>query len=249
MKKDILQTFKITLLALVVTLGVNYVFAWTGPTAAPPANNTPTPINVGTSDQVKNGGLSTSSLYTTGITRSDGGMQVDGNTVIDNNAGWHRSYGNTGWYNGTYGGGLYMIDTTWLRAYNNKSFYTAGTMRADSDVRSAKYCDINGANCTAVADLGGSGATTWSSITGKPAGFADNIDDVGSLTCVTKTSSSSSVSCDAGYVVTGGSCKQNDAGLLSVYGLPVGNTGWACYDNGGGSGGGGKPYARCCKVN
>jgi hypothetical protein len=53
-----------------------------------------------------------------------------GRSVIDGNGSWHRSYGNAGWYNGTYGGGWYMTDTTWLRAYNNKSIYTAGTIQA-----------------------------------------------------------------------------------------------------------------------
>lgn len=33
----------------------------------------------------------------------------------------------------TYGGGWFMQDTTWIRAVNNKSIYTAGTMRADAE--------------------------------------------------------------------------------------------------------------------
>src|SRR3989338_8063683 len=33
------------------------VFAWTGPTAPPPNGNVPAPVNVGSSDQVKNAGL------------------------------------------------------------------------------------------------------------------------------------------------------------------------------------------------
>lgn len=43
---------------------------------------------------------------------------------------WFRSTGQTGWYSETYGGGWYMNDTTWLRAYNNKGVYTSGEMRA-----------------------------------------------------------------------------------------------------------------------
>jgi len=34
-----------------------YIFAWTGPTAAPPNNNTSVPINTGTENQTKQGGL------------------------------------------------------------------------------------------------------------------------------------------------------------------------------------------------
>lgn len=69
---------------------------------------------------------------TTGYVRADGGMQVDGKTVIDNNASWHRSHGAAGWYNQSYGGGIYMTDATWIRTYGNKSFYhNIGTMRTD----------------------------------------------------------------------------------------------------------------------
>ena len=46
---------------------------------------------------------------------------------------WFRSYGNAGWYSQTYGGGWYMIDTTWLRTYNNKRIYSgSGIIRTDS---------------------------------------------------------------------------------------------------------------------
>ena len=76
----------------------------------------------------------TSGTYTPYLIRADGGFNVDGNTVIDNNAGWHRTYGNTGWYNGTWHGGWYMIDSTWVRAYNNKSVYTSGSIRADTSL-------------------------------------------------------------------------------------------------------------------
>lgn len=45
---------------------------------------------------------------------------------------WFRSYGSSGWYNQDYGGGIYMSDATWIRIYNNKSFY-AGTGEIRSD--------------------------------------------------------------------------------------------------------------------
>ena len=48
---------------------------------------------------------------------------------------WFRSTGQTGWYSETYGGGWYMTDTTWLRAYNNKSIYTSSVMQADGIMR------------------------------------------------------------------------------------------------------------------
>ena len=44
--------------------------------------------------------------------------------------GWFRSYGTTGWYSQTYGGGIHMVDTTWVRVYNNKSFLCDATVQA-----------------------------------------------------------------------------------------------------------------------
>lgn len=45
---------------------------------------------------------------------------------------WFRVNGSGGIYWSNYGGGWYMSDGTWLRAYSNVSVYTGGTMRADS---------------------------------------------------------------------------------------------------------------------
>lgn len=47
--------------------------------------------------------------------------------------GWLRTYGQRGWYSQSYGGGWYMIDTTWLRTYNNKRIYSgSGQIRSDA---------------------------------------------------------------------------------------------------------------------
>lgn len=43
------------------------------------------------------------------------------NTIFANN--WFRSQGNTGWYNESYGGGIHMTDTEWIRTFGGKSFY------------------------------------------------------------------------------------------------------------------------------
>lgn len=88
-----------------------------------------------------------------GNTRVDGILRVTGNTQVDGNvySNWFVSNGRTGWRNETYGGGWYMNDTTWLRAYNNKSVYTTGeiyggTLRSINDV-------IAGRNVTAANDI------------------------------------------------------------------------------------------------
>jgi hypothetical protein len=46
------------------------------------------------------------------------------NVIRDAGGGWIRTYGASGWYNGTYGWGWNMTDTTWLRSYWDKSIYT-----------------------------------------------------------------------------------------------------------------------------
>jgi hypothetical protein len=45
-----------------LTLAPFVLSAWNGPTQAPPNGNVAAPINVGTTDQVKNGGLGVNSL-------------------------------------------------------------------------------------------------------------------------------------------------------------------------------------------
>jgi len=62
MQKHITK-FLILTIILTAALSVNYLFAaWVGPTQAPPGGNTSTPIHVGSTNQVKDGGLSLDAL-------------------------------------------------------------------------------------------------------------------------------------------------------------------------------------------
>jgi len=56
MKKSLSQLSLLSI-AIAFAIGLQYVHAWTGPTAQPPNNNISVPINVGTTAQVKDGGL------------------------------------------------------------------------------------------------------------------------------------------------------------------------------------------------
>ena len=47
------------------------------------------------------------------------------------NTGWWRSTGNVGWYNATHGGGMYMIDTTYVRTYNSKALACTDSLLVD----------------------------------------------------------------------------------------------------------------------
>ncbi|MBN4062519.1 hypothetical protein JYU20_04900, partial [Bacteroidales bacterium AH-315-I05] len=85
----------------------------------------------------------TSGTYTPYLMRADGGYQVDGNQVIDADAGWHRSYGNKGWYNSTWGGGVWMDQGTYVRVYNGKGFTVPGSVGIGTTAPSTNL-DVNG---------------------------------------------------------------------------------------------------------
>jgi len=70
---------KVLILGVVLTaaLGVNYLFAaWTGPTQTPPDGNTDAPVHIGTTDQVKDGGLSINALSVFGGGYFQGSVQI-----------------------------------------------------------------------------------------------------------------------------------------------------------------------------
>lgn len=75
-------------------------------------------------------------------------LHVNGDAQFD---GWVRVTGQRGIYFQDYGGGFYMTDTTWIRTYNNKSFYhNSGTMRTDGTFQVGNNGDtlnvVNGGN-------------------------------------------------------------------------------------------------------
>lgn len=59
---------------------------------------------------------------------------------------WFRSNGDTGWYNATYGGGIYMTDTTYVRAYNGCGLWAAGNVVSTSAMQAPIYYDYNNTN-------------------------------------------------------------------------------------------------------
>lgn len=75
------------------TFSIGIAYAWTGPTAAPPNGNVAVPINVGSTDQVKNGGLGVNSLA------------VFGNSLFGGAAG-SNAYMNFGATSGSSGYGI-----------------------------------------------------------------------------------------------------------------------------------------------
>ena len=59
---------------------------------------------------------------------------INTDTIYASN--WFRSRGNTGWYSEDYGGGWYMADSDWIRAYNGKGITTTGNMSIGGYIQS-----------------------------------------------------------------------------------------------------------------
>ena len=68
------------------------------------------------------------------------GMKLDGHVIFNGTDTWFRSLGATGWYSATYGGGMYMTDTTWVRTYASKALYVANEIAATGNI-TAYYSD------------------------------------------------------------------------------------------------------------
>jgi len=91
------------------------------------------------------GGLGGGTVHASGTIRGAGFQDYStGNQVIDAGGGWHRSYGQAGFYNGTYGGGIWMNDATWVRVYNDKNFYTHSTQSDYNAIFGEKYYNVSG---------------------------------------------------------------------------------------------------------
>ena len=59
-------------------------------------------------------------LTVPGSLAANGGLSQDGNVILNGTDTWLRTTGDTGWYSSSYGGGWYMIDTSWIRVYGSK---------------------------------------------------------------------------------------------------------------------------------
>ena len=157
--------------------------AWTGPTGSPPSNNVSAPINVGTTAQVKNGGLSLNSLAVFGNVLLSGLGSGVGNylnfdyTTTGTSGSGSAGYGmrdNAGTLEFKNLGGAWKSSTALL-----SSFFAAGS---NSTVEQIKFTD--GTVQTSAAKAGGVSAVTTSS-------------------CVTGRGGSCAATCPAGYFRTG----------------------------------------------
>lgn len=75
---------------------------------------------------------------------------------------WFRSSGATGWYNQTYYGGIYMTDETYVRIYNNKSFWVDGNIVATGEVTGQSGVRFGAPNSSNPNKYGVSFRSDWS---------------------------------------------------------------------------------------
>src|SRR5471030_532538 len=116
-----------------------YRFSVTG---KPDLNRMHTDIDMGTNNlnnansvNGQNGNFSANVNATNNVSAGQnvtagGGITANGD--IRSNGGSLITRNNQGWYNETHGGGFYMSDNDWVRAFNNKNIYTGGQVRGGS---------------------------------------------------------------------------------------------------------------------
>jgi hypothetical protein len=156
--------------AAVIFTTTSVLIAWTGPTSAPPNGNVSAPINTGTTDQVKNSGLSVnalavfgnailagaSSYLNFGSTPGDSGYGIRDNagTIEFKSSGgtWSRHYAANG--------GLFAPSSVAVTTCNAAS---EGSLRYNSTSKTLEFC--NGTTWSTAGSGGSSTSFTISSDT------------------------------------------------------------------------------------
>lgn len=112
----------------------------------------------------------------TGLMNWDGNINAGGNLMASGAAyasNWFRSYGNTGWYSESYGGGIYMAGADSVRTYNGKPFRADGGFQRNG-VWGGLYVPLgayNGVTTTGGTALNGSGSIGTGNYTVTVTGF------------------------------------------------------------------------------
>ncbi len=171
------------------------------------------------------------------------GNTVSGNVVTANDSyagNWFRVRGGGGIHWEQFGGGWYMGDSTFIRAYNNKSIYTAGELRGGSVTAEGRLAandltlsriESEGAGCGEIglAARGADGRllTCTNGVWRGPGGIRTSVV-TGALS---QCSGSAYATCPAGSLVVGGGwnwinhCGGNEQYLFPSINRPNGN-GW-----------------------
>lgn len=66
MRNQIFSAIKVSTLALILSFGLSYVYAWTAPAVSAPGGNVAAPINTSSAPQIKAGAFTVGSFVTAG---------------------------------------------------------------------------------------------------------------------------------------------------------------------------------------
>jgi hypothetical protein len=116
--KQVIYWLSVIIIGIALGFGLQFVRAWTEPTQAPPGGNLGAPINTGSQDQTKAGGLTAASLKA-GVIE---GTTVKGTTQLciggDCRSSWPAGGGTSCGWNGEFmvvcGGRTYYYSTVYV---------------------------------------------------------------------------------------------------------------------------------------
>lgn len=101
---------------------------------------------------------------TCGRLAANGGLQQNGQVILNGSDTWLRTNGTTGWYNETYAGGMHMTEAWAVRAYNGSDLYVGSHGRIASSNRTAAgfvYTDTEGGLVGPYSRSGTANAMIW----------------------------------------------------------------------------------------
>ncbi|MEK7070148.1 MAG: hypothetical protein AAB962_03785 [Patescibacteria group bacterium] len=231
------QSFLVIAIGLALVAGISY--AWTGPTANPPLNNAPAPINVSVLGQIKSGALQVNGFRNVGNSIFDGLAEFKSSIKIPTGAGTGKvltsdAEGKAIW--GVAGGGIggsgtpnYVSKWKTNTELGNSQIFDSGTRvgigtnnpQATLDlVGSIKIRDgTQGAEKVLTSDVAGNAGWYYPSISGYEIKTVTGYELLEAY-------------CSGSKKVLGGGCRYDTGssylGLITSYPITGNTKGWAC---------------------
>jgi hypothetical protein len=163
MKKDFIHTIKIVIAAFIITLGLNYLYAWTGPTATPPNGNATAPLNTSPIGQQKDGQLLLNGLDSDNNPASYALTTVNGMVNFGVDGSGKVTATSTGLKLAVQGkvGATNYCAITGLNCFTTSQLNSTTTLTVPGNVYvQNKICDTAGANCSTLNQITNNITTT-----------------------------------------------------------------------------------------